>query len=106
MLDSLYYVERILKNRGIVPAAIQFKYVLITPELMYYQIAAYNELLFLPKTYYLPYGARIYSDYNGLYIDQDPYLEDTIEDFTGLVSLEFTFAMPNSCHVPFIQVLL
>lgn len=106
MYDYLSHIHRQLKQRNIKPSFQQFRYLVLTPGQSYYQMKAYNELLFLIKPDQLPIGTRIVSDCRARIIPTDVALIEGVEDYSGLVSYQLPAPPAVQTTVEFIQITL
>lgn len=106
MYDYLSHIQRQLEQRKIKPQLQQFKYLNIQPGVVYYELKAYNELLFLIKPDQLPAGTRIVSESRARVIPSDASLLQGIEDYSGLVSIKLPAAPAENKTIEFIQITL
>jgi hypothetical protein len=106
MYDYLNHIQRQLEQRNIKPKLQQFRYLLIQPGEIYYELKAYNELLFLIKPDQLPIGTRIVSESRARVIPSDVTQIQGIEDYSGLVSIKLPVAPTEQKTIEFIQITL
>lgn len=106
MYDHLNHIQRQLKQRHIKPQLQQFKYLNIHPGEVFYELKAYNELLFLIKPDQLPVGTLIVSESRARVIPSDVSQIQGIEDYSGLVSIKLPAPPIENKTVEFIQITL
>jgi hypothetical protein len=106
MYDYLNHIQRQLDQRNIKPKLQQFRYLILQPGEIYYELKAYNELLFLIKPDQLPVGTRIVSESRARIIPNDVSQIQGIEDYSGLVSVKLPVVPTAQKTIEFIQITL
>lgn len=106
MYDYLKHIQRQLEQRNIQPKLQQFRHLTLLPGEIYYELKAYNELLFLIKPDQLPVGTRIVSESRARVIPSDVSQIQGIEDYSGLVTIKLPAAPTEKKTVEFIQITL
>lgn len=106
MYDCLSHIQKQLDQRHIKPKLQQFRYLTLQPGEIYYELKAYNEMLFLIKPDQLPVGTRIVSECRARVIPPDVSQIEGIEDYSGLVSIKLPAAPSQKKTIEFIQITL
>jgi hypothetical protein len=104
MFDHLVHIHQQLKQREIIFHLQSFKHVNTWQGKLRYEVEAYNEYLLLTNASALPVGTRIISDTNSLEITTAQNAQEALEEFSGLVSIEFPENNTIFPIIEFIQI--
>lgn len=103
MLDRWGYVRTTLEQRGIMAGLYRFRQHTLPAGLTHTQIPCYNEVLFLLNATVMPIGTRLYSDSNA--VDILGGEADSMEEFSGLLSIQLPQALNRPLVIEFLQTL-
>jgi len=103
MLDRWGYVRTTLQQRGISTSLYRFRQHTLPTGTTRADIPCYNEVLFLLNAHALPLGTRLYSDSNG--VDILGGEADSMEEFSGLLTVSLPQALDRPLAIEFLQTL-
>jgi len=106
MLDYLHFIQRQLSLRGIEPRYQHFRELPIASGQMRLEIPAYNSLVYFTRLSLLPPGSRIISDSRARMLSVNQSDLETLNDYSGLITLELSESMGDDLNVEFLEFVL
>lgn len=105
MLDRWGYIEETLRQRRITPSLARFRQEVIPSGARRLEVACYNQILFLLNAERMPEGTRFVSDRNAFDV-LTAAGTDSMEEFSGLLSVTLPAPATRALNIEFIQILL
>jgi hypothetical protein len=105
VLDRWGYIEETLRQRRITPSLARFRQEVIASGARRLDVSCYNQILFLLNAERMPEGTRFVSDHNVFDVLM-AVTHDSMEEFSGLLSITLPAPATRTLNIEFVQILL